>query len=208
MHPLKPPSTVFHGTDSDFDRFDIDCSLGAHFGTKRSAIDRLRSTGRLKIEFQSYPNNGEWYVREMNWSNRPAFEHGPFDSEDDAECFCMTAPGERAPIAFEIDVYRPLEVPDLGTWEFNTVVQHLARNESDRLGSDWELVWSAWNRSNEAGWNALKACITEAGFDCLAYRNETEDAGSVSWIVMDADKIHKAWTPSMEAQPMRERMRA
>jgi len=210
MHPHKPPRTVYHGTDSDFDTFDIATCLGAHFGTRLAAVDRLRSTGRLRVEFEVYADDDAWWVREQNWSNRPAFEHGPFDTEDDARCFVLTAPRERQPIAFEIDVYRPLEMPDLGVWTFEAVVSHMRRFLRDEV-PDVELAWDAWNRSTQAGWDRLKQAIVDAGFDCIAYVNETEDAGSISWIVMDPEKIHKAWTPNQDrpaSERMRERMRA
>jgi len=193
---LKPPRTVFHGTDADFEQFDLETCLGAHFGTRQAAVDRLRSTDRLKISYQSYPSDGSWMVREQNWSNRPAFEHGPFEDEDAAECFMLTEPQYREPIAFEIDVYRPLELGDMGTWTFEEMLTHLGRQHRDAFEHLLDDIWSAWNQSSAKGWKALKNAISEAGYDCIAYRNETEDPGSLSWIVMDPDKIHRKWRPA------------
>jgi hypothetical protein len=206
---LKPPHTVYHGTDSSFEKFDLETCLGAHFGTRQAAIDRLRSTHRLKIDYQCYPSNGAWIVREQNWSNKPAFEHGPFEDQDAAECFILSAPQSRTPLAFEIDVYKPLELSDLGVWTFETMLTHLGREHRERFEHNLDRIWSAWNRSSTQGWTAIKAAIKEAGYDCIAYRNETEDPGSISWIVMDADKIHAKWRPeNNEAHIQWPRMRA
>lgn len=208
-HDLTPPHTVYHGTDSDFERFDLDTCLGAHFGTRKAAVDRLRSTGRLEISYQCYPSDEGWMAREQTWSNRPAFEHGPFNDQAAAECFLLTAPSHREPIAFEIDVYRPLELEDLGTWTFETMFTHLGRKHGDTFAHVMDEIWAAWNQASSKGWAALKAAITSAGYDCIAYRNETEDPGNISWIVMDADKIHAKWRPEHKEQPAeRPRMRA
>lgn len=185
---LRPPPVVYHGTDCDFDQFDLDGSFGAHFGTQAAARQRLRHTGKLRVRYQPYQAGaGRWMVREQNCSGRAHFEHGPFVSRRAAEAFVLTAPVERAPLAFEIDVYRPLLLPDLGTWEFQTVFHAMA----GQINAD--LVWDAWNRSSQEGWDALKRQIEELGCDCVAYRNETEDRGSMSWIVLRPERIHHVW---------------
>lgn len=194
-----PPHTVYHGTDANFTRFDVALSLGAHFGTLESARDRLRSTGRLKIVFQVYSHENKWWVREQTYSTKPPFEHGPFDTENAAVTFMDEAPKERTPLPFEIDIYRPLTLPDLGTWTFEMVANHLGRSHRDVFGDGIDAAWSAWNRSSEAGWKALKLAIEKAGFDSVVYRNETEDPNSLSWIVMDADRIHAKWRPGQES---------
>lgn len=196
----RPPNTVYHGTDSCFTRFNTENCLGAHFGTRRAAVDRLRSVGKLQIDFQVFPHKGRWWVREETYSSKAPFEHGPFDDENAALNFIEMAPKHRQPLAFEIDVYRPLVLPDLGTWTFNDVLNHIGRHMRDTLGDDIENAWGAWNRSSEEGWRVLKAAIRSAGFDCIAYTNETEDPGSTSWIVLDADKIHAKWQPGGRAQ--------
>jgi len=194
---LRPPRTVYHGTDTAFEEFDTSCSLGAHFGSQQAARDRLRDIGRLRIEYLSYANDDKWMVREQNWTNRPCFEHGPFDDEAAADAFCAQAPQYRTPLPFEIDVYRPLELPDLGTWTFEGVMHHLV--QSHLIDAEREDIYSAWNRSTPAGWAALKAALVEQGYDCVVYKNETEDRGSLSWIVFDAAKIFPKWTPEKEA---------
>ncbi len=202
----RPADTVYHGTDCHFDRFALDCCLGAHFGTARAATDRLRSTGRLRIEYETYPRrDGRWMVREQNWSNRQSFEHGPFEDEDSAECFILTAPVHRKPLEFEIDVCRPLPLPDLGTWDFHILMHHLDR---EQLLCDSNAIWRHWNCSSEAGWQALKTDLARQGYDCVCYHNETEDPGSISWIVFDAERIHPKWRPAQpDNEPYFERAR-
>ena len=189
----RPPDTVFHGTDCKFDRFDLSLCLGAHFGTSGAATARLRSTGRLAIDYQTYRTpEGQWMVREQNWSNKPAFEHGPFASEEDADCFVLCAPPHRVPLQFEIDVCRPLPLPDLGTWTFEIVMRHL---QDEGIFVDTGEIWDAWNISSEHGWAAMKAALSSMYYDCVCYTNETEDPGSISWIVFEPNRIHAKWRP-------------
>ncbi len=205
----RPPDTVYHGTETCFDRFDLDCCLGAHFGTAKAAVDRLRGLGKLRVEYLPYRlPDGQWMVREQNWSNRPPFEHGPFEDEGAADCFVLCAPPHRVPLQYEIDVIRPLPLPDLGTWTFEIVIKHLC--ESDVL-VDTENIWRAWNSSSEQGWASLKEALSRKGYDSVCYSNETEDPGSVSWIVFDPDRIHPKWKSEQadnESRYERERMRA
>lgn len=202
MHSkLKPQPVVYHGTDAFFDHFDQSNCLGAHFGTRQAAVDRLRSTGRDQIELIPYEDcQGRWWAIENttnNTTNLPP-EHGPFEDEDAAATFCECADKTREPLGFEIDVSRPLIVEDLGTWEFQGVARFLRLNHPDIDDSAWQ---SAWNQSNEAGWTALKDSLRAAGYDCIAYKNETEDPGSWSWIVWDNTKIHRDWKGRMAMDP-------
>lgn len=197
MNP-KPPSRVWHGTDADFDTFDISTSLGAHFGSRQAAADRLRDTGRHRIDWTVYESDEGWMAMEQTYRAKNGKSHGPFDTNDAAHAFCAENP-YRSPVEFEIDVYRPLEMPDLGTWTFEGVHAWLARNHD---GFPADEVWDAWNRSTESGWTALKNALKAARFDCIVYRNETEDAGSLSWIVFDPERIHRVadWRDA-EQQP-------
>lgn len=202
----KPPRTVFHGTDAGFDEFDTSNTLGAHFGTKKAAQDLLRNKGIQEIKFFPWQDDDDvWWALEENLHNRPRISHGPFEDEDAAITFCDLTPKLREPIAFEIDVYRPLELEDLGTWTFQIVTQHLERNFSDTFPDhDIEAWRRGWNESNEAGWRALHQSLTNAGFDCIAYRNETEDPGELSWIVWDHKKIHPNAREASAFMPVRD----
>lgn len=195
---LKPPSRVWHGTDADFDSFDTRTSLGAHFGTRQAAADRLRDTGRHRIDWTVYESDEGWMAMEETYRAKNGRAHGPFPSNEAAHTFCRENP-HRAPIEFEIDVYRPLEMPDLGTWTFEAVHAWLAKNHD---GFPADAVWDAWNRSTEGGWTALKAALKAERFDSIVYCNETEDAGSHSWIVFDADRIHRVadWRDAEQAR--------
>ena len=208
MQNLRPPTTVYHGTDSKVTEFDTDSSIGAHFGTQQAAVDRLRDTGRLKIVYEPYEaDDGEnWMVQDQTWANRPRNEHGPFATKDLALEFCDKAPKHREPQEFEIDVYRPLEMEDLGTWTFEALMTVLSKpdQDTDEDVIPWHVredIWSAWNRSTPLGWATLKGALNEAGYDCIAYRNQAEDIGSVSWIVFDSTKIFPKYVEPMDSQP-------
>lgn len=192
----RPPRTVYHGTDASFETFDTSRSFGAHFGTRKAGLDRLKSTGRSRIEYIPYKDHaGRWWALEEMLSNRPRFEHGPFTDESSTLDFIDNAPRQRQPLAFEIDAYRPLVLPDLGTWEFQSVVRQLQKQSPDTFGpcvDDWYLCW---NRSSEAGWASVHQSLNEAGYDCICYLNETEDPGEPSWIVWDSSRIHPSWSP-------------
>lgn len=189
----RPPDTVYHGTDCQFDQFALEHCLGAHFGTEKAALDRLRSTGKLRIEYLPFrQTDGSFVVREQIWSNKAAFDHGPFAGNDDAQGFMLHAPPHREPRQFEIDVIRPLPMPDLGTWTFEIVMQHL--QDEGILVATTE-IWDAWNLGSERGWTSLKAALSNEAYDCICYTNATEDPGSVSWIVFDPKRIHAKWRP-------------
>lgn len=191
-----PPRTVYHGTDRTFDGFDTSRCLGVHFGTFKAAKDRLRSTGRLYIEMNAHQDDqGRWWALEEGNPQANRIEHGPFDDEDAAlNVVDMNSTQERRPLEFEIDVYKPLQTPDLGTWNFEAVFNHLCRGTEILDAHRPDLVWNEWMRSSIAGWTALKEALAQAGFDSIAYQNETEDPGSISWIVLDASAIHLKWT--------------
>lgn len=196
---LRPPNTVYHGTDAHFTAFDQTNCLGAHFGTHQAAVDRLRSTGRHQVDLTPYEDDqGRWWAIEDSTHNSPSFEHGPFEDEDTALTFCECADKKREPLGFEVDVFRPLVVEDLGTWEFQGITRFLQLHHPDMDSSAWH---TAWNQSNEEGWAALKSSLKAAGYDCIAYENQTEDPGSWSWIVWDNTKIHRDWRGRMAMDP-------
>lgn len=190
----RPPRTVFHGTDDVFIHFDTTASLGAHFGTRAAATDRMRDIGIHRLTLHPYQDeDGTWWAIEHSTGNHETPRHGPFESENLAQEHCDSHT-HRVPLAIELDCYRPLVMPDLGVWTFQVVTRHLQMEEAEKF-SDAEKWHTAWNRSNEAGWAAVHQSLTAAGYDCIAYANATEDPGSVSWIVWDASRIHFAWTP-------------
>ena len=196
---LRPPRSVFHGTDASFSEFAQSHSLGAHFGTYQAAKDRLKSTRRDKVSLEPYEDDdGQWWAIEDGTHNRPRFEHGPFEDEAAAQTFCDLADTDRKPLEFEIDVFKPLIVEDLGTWEFANITRHLRSLHPEIDSSGW---YDAWNQSTECGWDAVKASLRAAGYDCIAYTNQTEDKGSVSWIVWDNSKIHRDWRTRVAMDP-------
>jgi hypothetical protein len=189
----SPPPVVFHGTEilfdafDAFDAFDVEVCLGAHFGTEVSAVERLRTTGRLEIDFEVVEDDRGWLVLEALWVNVEPVEHGPFATEDDARSFIDFAPGNRTPRACSVEVCAPLELPDLGTWTFNALMAEMPKHPE--VGIDLSACWSEWEQSDARGWAALRNAINRAGYDSIVYRNEVEDRGSLSWIVFDPARI-------------------
>lgn len=154
---------------------------------QRRAADRLRDTGRVRIDYSVYEDDDGWKAQEQTYGSRHGAVHGPFASEEEAEAHREAHPN-REPIEFEIDVYRPLEMPDEGTWTFEGVFAWLSRNQEEFAVCHKEHVWSAWNRSTEGGWTRLKQALKDMGYNSVTYVNETEDAGSRSWIVFDPER--------------------
>jgi len=200
----RPPGIVHHGTDSLFEHFDISNSFGAHFGTREAAERRLRDLGHHRIRFEMVESEDDpdlSVILEFEWENLPPKIHGPFDKEE-ALIYMSKVRGElRPPLEFELDVFHPLELPDLGTWEFSGVLMTI---EEVLPGIDVEYVRDRWNQSSEKGWSALKGMIKAHGYDCVSYVNETEDPGSISWIVMDPERIHHGWRMRCAIEKMKE----
>lgn len=196
---LLPRRSVWHGTAANFEAFDLARCLGAHFGTYKAAQDRLRDTGQGRIEWVCEQAPDGWYACEAAANG---LRRGPFGCEAAAEIFIQDNP-RRLPIEFEIDIARPVQMPDLGVWTFETVCGQLRRDERfPGFCLHEPAIWEAWNRSAEEGWAAVKTVLRHAGFDSIAYCNETEDSGSLSWIVLDAADIHRVrWRVPQHQRP-------
>lgn len=201
LGPL-PTDCVFHGTDKSFNEFEMSDCLGAHFGTRQAAQDRLSTTGRLKIQMQATENDdGGWIVEEFRFTNEDPIEHGPFEDESCAKTFMHLADPRREPLGFELDIGAPLILPDLGMWAFNTVFAHLSRIGLFRDDAECDAVWDEWLTGDARGWAALRNALQARGYDSIAYINDVEDKHSMSWIALDPRQITPADTPEM-----RERM--
>ena len=82
---------------------------------------------------------------------------------------------------------RPLVARDVGAWDDLPTVEAELR----RLGAlnDEDFLVCRWQLDGAAAWAFLRRKIEEAGYDCVAYRNELEDVGSVSYVVWNDDLI-------------------
>lgn len=175
---IKHP--VFHGTGSEFDTFDTS-GIGAHFGTKTSALDRMQRLGYLDITPTiEKDRDGSWYV---------SLDHGDgrsFETEKEANEFAASLPAERAPIKAYLNIRKPLRLPDLGMWHFDMISREL---EAKKLLTkpEYEAAWKSNDREK-----ALANVLKKKGYDGIVYRNEVEDAGSDSYIAFDPNQIKSA----------------
>lgn len=195
-----PAGVVFHGSDRRFNGLDASDCLGMHFGTMEAAVDRLRTTGRLLADLTPVESaDGSWMVEEDAHSDEPPVMHGPFEDEDSAQTFTMVYDASRTPEAFAVTLKAPLMLEDLGQWTFNSVFQHLAQIDILDDEAQRDAIWNAWQTSDKAGWQALRAAIEQRGFDSIAYRNDIEDKGSFSWIAFHGHQV--ACAPESNSQP-------
>jgi hypothetical protein len=81
-----------------------------------------------------------------------------------------------------LNIGRPLELPDLGRWSPRDVLKH--------AGADTEQLSELAALPNEAQPAYVQRTLNAMGYDSIAYTNEVEDPGSVSYIVFDAKQIH------------------
>lgn len=88
-------------------------------------------------------------------------------------------------LPYRLTVMKPLALPDLGVWSFQSVTREL-RLLKIVTAAQVDQAYEAWNRSDAEGWSSIREAIQAAGFDSISYVNEIEDAGSVSWIILDA----------------------
>lgn len=98
------------------------------------------------------------------------------------------ARGEGELDEYEISFENALEIVDLGTWGFPSVLREL-RSKGVLNAAQVDAAYDANNRSDAAGWAFVKEALRAAGFDALRYSNLIEDAGSESFIVLEAEQI-------------------
>ena len=98
------------------------------------------------------------------------------------------AGGEGEVREYEITFQNALEIVDLGTWGFPSVLREL-RSKGVLSAAQVDSAYEANNRSDSAGWAFVKEAIRAAGYDALRYSNLVEDVGSESFIVLESEQI-------------------
>ena len=98
------------------------------------------------------------------------------------------ARGEGEVDVWEISFENALEIVDLGTWGFPSVLREL-RSKGVLSAAQVDAAYDANNRSDSAGWAFVKEAIRAAGYDALRYSNLVEDPGSESFIVLEPEQI-------------------
>jgi hypothetical protein len=101
---------------------------------------------------------------------------------------------------YDVTFQNALEIVDLGTWGFPSVLREL-RAKGVLSAAQVDAAYEANNRSDAAGWAAIKEALRAAGYDALRYVNLVEDAGSESVIVLETDQasLVDVRTPSPSA---------
>jgi hypothetical protein len=89
---------------------------------------------------------------------------------------------------YEITFQNALEIVDLGTWGFPSVLREL-RSKGVLSGEQGDAAYTANNESDAAGWAFVKDALRTAGYDALRYSNLVEDAGTESFIVLEAEQV-------------------
>lgn len=91
-----------------------------------------------------------------------------------------------APFAFYLQVENPLRLPDLGTWDYQSVMREARRRGVAISEGEYDQVFNARD-SNEA----LRHLFQAKGYDGVVYENEAEGRGD-SWIVFRPEQIKSA----------------
>lgn len=98
------------------------------------------------------------------------------------------ARGEGEVDEYEVAFVNALDIVDLGTWGFPSVLREL-RAMGVLSAAQVDAAYDASNQSDAAGWAFVKDALRAAGYDALRYSNLVEDAGSESFIVLEAEQI-------------------
>lgn len=99
--------------------------------------------------------------------------------------------GRRKAIAAYLKIENPLRLPDLGVWgNFDNVRSYLSVNNII-TDAEADSTWNAWQQSDKAGWDALKAALAAHGYDGIVYENEVEGRGD-SYIALRPTQIKSA----------------
>lgn len=177
------PLVVYHWTDNDFSVFDMSMSgEGAHFGTKKAAIERAR--GMASIGYEIEEDEGQYFVVADSGPKADEWQ-GPFATKKDAISFRAQQPKKIEPMAVYLGIKNPIRLPDLGTWSAWDIVRALpdgTLSESERAA-----IMDANDRYSE-----LRETLLDKGIDGVIYRNEVEDKGSDSYIAFKPEQIKSA----------------
>jgi hypothetical protein len=194
------PRPVYHGGYFDEqagDPFDTS-GVGAHFGTKYAALDRIegKQVDDLVTELEVVQDEatGEWfwdlggYDSEITFATEAeAREHGERFAIDQAENADIDPD---AATIFEgyLRLENPLRMKDLGTWGLQNVLRELPA-QAKLTPEQTDAVYEAYNRSDEEAWGLLKSILSEKGYDGIVYANQVEHRGKDSFIAFYPEQI-------------------
>ena len=92
-----------------------------------------------------------------------------------------SALGEEFP--FVLSIKNPLRLPDLGTWDYQSVMRDARKRDVPISEAEYDAVFNA--RDNNA---ALRELLIGKGYDGVVYKNEAEGHGE-SYIAFRQDQI-------------------
>jgi hypothetical protein len=96
--------------------------------------------------------------------------------------------GRSKSIAVFLSIKNPLRLQDIGVWSyFNNLHGHLSVNDHITI-EQADAAWDAWQKSDNAGWQAIKNALNENGYDGIVYENEVEGRGD-SYIAFSPTQI-------------------
>lgn len=180
------PMVVYHGTDKDFSEFKV----LSHFGTEQAANERLEDTGRGEKKMAVFLRiEKPLEIADIGVHSTPLLA-----SEVDSRAGVSTFDE-----VFELweesvsDDDREYLNGQLESWGYDSLqdavlsdssMYFLFRGGDPRDGSPIG--------DHSAGSDVIADTLLNDGFDGISYRNDIEDAGSTSWMVLSPDSVKSA----------------
>lgn len=166
------------------------------WGDVPSIFDRWVSMG-MADQFGVTPEMAA-QARDLYQRTKPTYTPGKEELGFDA--FRMPADGKElgvhfgtkqqaemfgTPFQFDVDITRPLRLPDLGTWKPEAVIEAASKAGVRFTPADRKAVLSASDQND-----ALRKLLNAKGYDGIVYKNEAEGAGD-SFIAFSNKQIRK-----------------
>jgi 2'-5' RNA ligase len=207
--PTGLPRVMYHSGTFDAtvdDVFDTS-GIGAHFGTKGAAQDRVG--GRVVDELIKSVAVAEEHVGPTDddfkfWFTMEGYEDETlYDTEKEAqeagEQFAMTQ-AEHAEAFDEeavmtpvyLSIQKPLRLADQGHWTVEKTLLAVQRGQGAMrpfTDPERQRILDAGDIDSEEQWEALKRTIEQKGYDGIVYTNRFEDKGKDSYIAFRPEQI-------------------
>ena len=159
-----------------------------------SVYQRLADNGQMGVTQEDASNAKKWQA-EATGTYQPSREKLSFDvfSPPSGELELGVHLGNESAAAMFGEVFpffaklgKPFRLPDLGTWNYQSVMRELRKRGVKISEAEYDAVFNA-NDNNEA----LRALLQSKGIESIVYRNEAEGEGD-SFIVFDPNQIKSA----------------
>lgn len=87
------------------------------------------------------------------------------------------------PFAFYLRIRNPIRLPDLGTWNYQSVIREVRKRGVEITAAEYDEIFNAPDSAAR-----LRAAFLDRGIDGVVYRNEAEGSGD-SWIILRSDQV-------------------